>query len=282
MDKNTHLPLKVVPALERDYYQPDGGGGPKKVFGEVNVETRATLRSQVDSVSSYFIGSFAEYPDVPAVARVKIKQEAIAKSHRPSALFTQSTCPIIGSESLGQLLVSVTPSGLKKLTNKIDTGRTKQVIANLSTIISIEPYKPTIGSLEGSAIKVKLFQHHDELHDQKIDESFRNILNDLNVFESNEIQYGSGLKIYRIPTSNRELVEKLKTYIGTQSVGSFPIYQPVRTSAIKIRAIADQDFPAPDQALEYPTIGIIDSGTSEKDRYLSPWRIARERYIPDC
>ena len=26
------LPLKVVPALERDFYRPEAGGGPKKVF----------------------------------------------------------------------------------------------------------------------------------------------------------------------------------------------------------------------------------------------------------
>ena len=276
----TNRPLKVVPQLERDYYKPDGGGGPKKIFGEVTSELRDALVLQVNSINEYFSQSFTENPDLPAVACLKIKPDAIAKSHRPISLFSAQTCPIIGAEGLGELLISVTPQGLSNLNTKIASGKTKQIVANISTLVSLSPFLPDISNDVFGSIKVKLFRHQKLALDSEVDTSFQELLTKYEVEGVNEINYGGGLKIYRIPPSSIELVDALKTYVGTQSLGQFPMYQPVRSSAIKIRAIADQDFPAPDLSIDYPTIGIIDSGTNEIDKFLSPWRVAREVYVP--
>ncbi len=277
----THLPLKVVPTLERDFYRPEGRGGAKKVFGTVNAELRELLAGQVAQVHSHFIESFARYPNLPAVASVQIKQDAIAKSHRPESLFSHQTCPIIGAEGLGRLLVRVTPRGLGELTRKIETATTKQIIASLSTVVSINAFVPLVEIDGVGTIKVKLFRHQDTKIDDEVDDAFRQILQELEIRESNEIHYGDGLKIFQIPSGNSRIVEQLTHYVGTQSIGTFPIYQPVRTSAIKIRAAVEQDFPPPDKSLVYPTIGIIDSGTAVNDQYLSPWRTAREVYVPE-
>ena len=113
MAESKKLPLKVVPTLERDFYNPESGGGPKKVFTPVTAEFRQKLSSQVIDIRNHFAKTFREFPKVPAVARVRVRADAIAKSHRPTEVFTVSTCPIIGGEGLGDLLVSVTTRVLR-------------------------------------------------------------------------------------------------------------------------------------------------------------------------
>jgi serine protease AprX len=87
-----------------------------------------------------FKPAFDEFPGVPAVARARIRPDAVAKSHRPVAILSPSTCPIIGSEGLGDLLVRVTPQGLESLAQRIESDRIKLGIANLSTLQSFDAY----------------------------------------------------------------------------------------------------------------------------------------------
>src|ERR1700693_5245013 len=134
MAESRKLPLKVVPALETDFYHPEGRGGPGKVFGEVTSEFRQRLAAQVSEIRDQFATSFREFPSVPAVARVRVREDAIAKSHRPTAIFTPQTCPIIGAEGLGDLLLRVTPDGLDRLAKKIEINTSQQAVANLSTL----------------------------------------------------------------------------------------------------------------------------------------------------
>ena len=112
MSEGKKLPLKVIPPLERDFYKPHVGGGAKKVFGPVDAKFRGMLSAQVIEVRDHFVTAFKEFPAVPAVARAKVRADAIAKSHRPLSVLSTRTCPIIGAEGLGELLLSVTPQGL--------------------------------------------------------------------------------------------------------------------------------------------------------------------------
>ncbi|MFN8655617.1 MAG: hypothetical protein U0105_04710 [Candidatus Obscuribacterales bacterium] len=88
------MPIKVVIAQDSDYFVPESGGGSRTVFGEVTGELRQSLSDQVSTVERDFADSFKRFPDVPAVAKVKLKKEALAKSHRPHSLFSDRTCPI--------------------------------------------------------------------------------------------------------------------------------------------------------------------------------------------
>jgi serine protease AprX len=280
MSEHTRLPLKVVPQLAADFYTPDPGGGPKKVFGEVTRETRGKLAAEVIGIRKHFVRSFEAHPGLPAVARAKIKPEAVAKSHRPLTVLSQHTCPIIGAEGLGHLLVSVTAEGLEKLARRIETDRTKVGIANLSTLESFTAFKPIIEVPEDDIAKVKLFRHHDNRYDAKLDEIFRQVVRRFGIREPREVRYGRGLKIFRLELKQAELVTALKNYVGTQSVGPFPVYHPVRSTARPVRRAAPDDFPTPRGGVDYPVIGVVDSGTAVNDPYLSPWRNAREQYVP--
>lgn len=279
-DDLKRLPLKVVPQLDRDFYHPDAGGGPKKVFGDVSPEYRGALAAQVIEIRNHFVHAFSEFPDVPAVARVKVKQEAVAKSHRPMSLLSPRTCPIIGAEGLGELLVSVTPTGLESLARKIESDNSKEAIANLSTLRSFEAYVPNLETPKDQIAKVKLFRHNYLNVDAALDQHFYDVLRRFGIREPREVRYGRGLKIYRIELNKPDIMEALGNYVGTQSVGPFPVYHPVRSAAVPVRGAVADDFPAPKQGAEYPIIGIVDSGTAINDPYLAPWRDAREVFVP--
>src|SRR5215469_12238497 len=62
MAEGKRLPLKVVPTLERDFYHPEPGGGPKKVFTKVTPEFRQKLSSEVIGVRDHFSEAFKRYP----------------------------------------------------------------------------------------------------------------------------------------------------------------------------------------------------------------------------
>lgn len=281
MSESVRLPIKVVPQLDRDFYKPDVGGGPKKVFGEVTAEFRGELAAQVIGIRNEFDHAFREFPAVPAVARAKVRPDAIAKSHRPTTVLSQTTCPIIGAEGLGDLLVSVTPQGLENLARRIERDHTKVGIANLSTLRSFEAYKPQVDVPKNTVAKVKLFRHNNPQHDAAVDESFYRVVRRFGIREPRELRYGRGLKIYRLELRKPEIVEALARYIGTQSVGPFPVYHPVRSTAVTIRSAVPEDFPRPKPGTEYPLIGVVDSGTAVGDPYIKPWRSGREVYVPE-
>lgn len=279
MDEGKKLPLKVVPALQSDFYHPDLHGGPKKVFAKVTREFRQRLSSQVIGIRDQLSPAFKEFPKVPAVARVRVREDAIAKSHRPTAVFTQDTCPIIGAEGLGNLLLSVTPSGLENLAKKIEVSTSKEGIANLSTLRSFEAYSANVERPANDIAKVKLFRHGEPVFNEAVDETFHQLVRRYGIREPRELRYGRGLKIYRIVVSSEDVIRTLGRYVGTQSIGPFPLYNPVRSTAVTIRNVVADDFPAPEPGVEYPVVGVIDSGTAEFDPYLIPWRQDRDVYI---
>jgi serine protease AprX len=281
MAESKRLPLKVVPTLDKDFYYPESGGGPKKVFTSVTPEFRQRLSSQVIDIRDHFGKTFREFPKVPAVARVRVREDAVAKSHRPTEVFTAATCPIIGAEGLGDLLVSVTNVGLENLARKIETNRTKQTVANLSTLESLEAYAPTVDRPKDNVAKVKLFRHNQQVLDAAIDETFYELLRTFGVREPHPLHYGRGLKIYRIEVQRPELIDTLQTYVGTQSIGPFPLYGPVRSTAVTIRSMTAEDFPAPVASMEYPVVGMIDSGTAPGDPFISPWRVAWDVHVAE-
>src|SRR5437016_3521787 len=128
------LPIKVVFKRDLDYVMPEPSGGGPTPLCDVTPQLREELAEQVRGVRDSFAPAFAKWKGLPAVAKVGLKRLAIAKSHRPTDLFSLDTCPIIGGDRLGELYVSVRPGGLDHLIDRIENGQTLQTIANISAL----------------------------------------------------------------------------------------------------------------------------------------------------
>src|SRR5438093_31587 len=115
------LNIKVVDPSDGDYQRRPGGGGDREPFVPVTDELRAALAGQVDGVAAQVAAQVAPVRVVPSVARVILRPEAVAKSHRPHTIFNDDTCPIIGGSRLGELHVTADPTGLSRVSALIRT-----------------------------------------------------------------------------------------------------------------------------------------------------------------
>ena len=290
MADELRLPIKIVLPVEGDFKKPSGGGSARKLFGEVTEPVRDALVSQVQEVSHFFESTFEEHPRLPAVAKVVLKDKAIAKTHRPKELFSKNTCPIIGVRDFGEILISVQPQGLSNLREKLRSDHTKTGIANISTVESIKPFS-TDDALRMSScgqqqlledgslnLKFRMFRHNDRVLDQELFETFNSYLNALNLTHE-MLRYGKKQLVYRIKGASAKSIRRIASFVGTQSLSDFPRYRAVRSEAISLREAQVEDFPAPEEGEAYPVVGIVDTGVNPNDPLLSPWVVARENFV---
>lgn len=271
------LPIKVVFTSQDDLVVPESSGGKRKIFDEdkLTSELRDAFVAQVHGISEAFSDVLSPSLNLPAVARVFLKKNAIAKSHRPTKLFSEKTCPIIGCEDFGSLLIRVSKEGLRNLSKKF-TKKTHSVNADISTIVSMEPFKfelPPNFNSEKKSFKLRLFDHGNAGLNRKIQSQFLDLAKSLNMPAPRELNYGTRLQVFEIVCENRSQIQAISSFVGTQSLSNFAEFG-VESQAIHIGHVDTDSFPVPDD--ELPIVGLIDSGVSPNNSYLQPWIIDRD------
>jgi hypothetical protein len=125
-------PALIISARADDYQRRPSGGGNPRTFGDIEESQEKLLQScdviktKLNTIGSRTIG----------IARLKLRDDALAKSHRPVETFTNETCPVIGDlDETGELLVLVSPKTLDRLSKKVRSlGQTG--LAHLTSIES--------------------------------------------------------------------------------------------------------------------------------------------------
>jgi serine protease AprX len=284
------LPLKKVVIRQADYFRPHTSGSPPKLFGPVTPEVRNRVAGQVGSVGVHFQQAFAAYPKAAAIARVALKEEALAKTHRPSKLFESVDCPIVGVGGFGELLVSVRPSTLPRLEAEVLQATAKESVANISTIRVIEPFTlqgaplaelvDVVARDATAPLKLRLFKHGDEAVDTALRSALVSELRAMRI-HADPISYGAGLSVFKLQGVRAEHVQRLGAFVGTQSLAAFPEYHVVRPAAQPVGKLTAATFPAPEKGVDYPIVGLIDSGISPLSAHMAPWISGREFYVPE-
>jgi serine protease AprX len=288
-DTHDHLPIKVVIPHQEDLRPPRVGGGPPKDFTEFYDQARETVLTDLHKVGNYFDRVFVA-SNLPAVARINLREEALAKSHRPDALLTDRTCPVIGAEYFGQLLVSIRPDSLKRLVSTIATSTALNTKNDISKILSIEPFSAqdalgnwTPKELEAflqeeklSTLKLRMFNHRNpELNDMLYHELGR-LTQRVCAGTPDALRYGRNLLVYRIrATEHSRAISELAAFVGTQSIDVFEQFAVGTQSTIVKPMLADH-LPPPYEDVEYPLVGIIDTGTDPNNAHLQAWVAARD------
>lgn len=289
-----HLPIKVVLPHDEDMRRPPAGGGPKKPFAELfnYDECREVILNNLKEVERLFEPVFTK-TNLPAVARVTLREEAIAKSHRPDALLRTNTCPIIGGENFGQLLVSVKPRNLQRLAQTVRTGTGDNIKNDVAKIVSIEPYsaRDALGEWspdslakflhqhEMQHLKLRLFNHRNPEMNQLILEALRELAAHDNIAPPEALRYAPSLRMFRVVVPHvPDLVAELASFVGTQSLDVFEQFT-VSTQATVVSPLEDDDLTPPDPDEEYPTVGVIDSGTDPSNPLLQAWVDVRDETL---
>lgn len=287
-EPNEFLPIKVVVPHEEDLRRPRPGGGPKPSFVEHLDEARQVMLRGIEQVEEHFELAFSR-SKLPAVARVTLREDAIAKSHHPSHLLNPNTCPVIGFENFGEILIRVTPARLRRLRDAV-LQPAENIKNDVAKVLSIEPFSAsdamgnwTLDNLKRilererrPCVKLRAFDHRNpEINDQVLQE-LQSLAIDLGMAEPKSLKYGPKLRIYKLDVGGANMpIQELAAFIGTQSVDVFEHFG-VSTQATPVHPMQDDDIPDPDPAEEYPVVGIIDSGTDPSNVRLQAWVASRD------
>jgi hypothetical protein len=285
-----YLPIKVVIPSVGDIHRPRGTKAVPKDFTDNYDEALGSVLADLEGVASYFENSFLQ-SNLPVVARVTLREEAIAKSHRPDKLFDFTTCPIIGGEYFGNLLISIRPGALDKLIQKIQTGSAQYIRNDVSKITSISPFRAqdALGSWSADAIlaymrehgqeslKLRLFDHRDPDASNKLFQHLKNLAASLNVPPPKRLPHCARMPVFDFSANTLQQIQNASGFVGTQGLAVYEDFT-ISTNAIVCGPFNEDHIPPPDTDVDYPIVGLLDSGTDRNNTQIQKWVIARD----DC
>lgn len=296
MSERRNNPILRVSSRDEDYRQPEGGGGGgAKEIVPVTQNLRQSLCGKVQETTTSLTASFMQWPQLPAVAKLTLRGNALAKSHRPIQLLDRAETPLIGAAELGALLISVTPTTLSQLNVQIASNETKTGRANISTIEDLRAYNNTdrLGGEDGwkvsdllewlragRSLKAELFRFASDELNVSAEGQFNAWASQLGA-QLDRQDYLTSLKVYSLTSRRLDLVERILDFPGLRRLVPMPTYllEDIGAQAIITGDASAHDLPIPDPAVSYPLVGIIDSGVDPNHSLLSPWIANRELYV---
>lgn len=282
-----NLPIKLVLQKATDII-PNVGGGNIKFFGEATPQLRAEITNKFEALLSFYSDVFKESDTIPAVGKITVKPEAIAKSYKPSD-FCRS-CPIIGSEDLNEVYIKVNRKNIQETIELVNNPPSQRFQANITAITDIQPIRPeekissdlwSVAQENFDAIrkniKLKIFDFNDDFDNAQIWNYIKSKLNEFHFRGKYEaISYGSQIRFLKIEIESYNDIIKLASINGVKSISLFQEYSLPRDdfSVSKLQTLLDVEHVDSDVV-----IGIIDGGISDSNAFLKPYIIAREEYV---
>lgn len=282
-----NLPIKLILQKKSDIRK-NTGGGETKFFGEVTPELKDKITDKFETLLSFYEDVFAEGENIPAIGKITVKPEAIAKTYKPSDLCRN--CPIIGSEDLNEIYIKVNKKSVLKTIELVKNPPSKKFMANMTAITDIQPIKPeekispilqsvaqeNFNSIK-KEIKIKIFDFDNEFDNTQIWDYVKRKLHQLQFGDNYKvISYGENIKFIKIEIKSYNDIINLASINGVKSVSFFQEYSLPRNdfSAIELQTLLDFEYRDSDI-----TIGIIDGGISDDNDFLKPFIVAREEYV---
>ena len=282
-----NLPIKLVLQKTTDIMK-NTGGGETKFFGDVTPQLKNEIIDKFESLLCFYEDVFLEGENIPAIGKITVKPEAIAKSHKPSDLCRN--CPIIGSEDLNEIYIKVSKKAVQETIALVKNPPSQKFKANMTAISDIQPIRPEekISSMLQSAaeenfdsikkeIKIKLFDFDDDFDNAQIWNYVRRKLRQFHLDNNYKIiSYGEHIKFMKMEVNSYEDIITLASINGVKTVSFFQEYSLPRNdfSAIELQTLLDSEYRDSDAS-----IGIIDGGISDDNAFLKPFIIAREEYV---
>ena len=286
--KDKNLPIKLVLQKSSDI-QKNQGGGSTKFFGDVTQELQDNISAKFEEILDFYEDIFRENELIPAVGKITVKPEAIAKSHKPNDLCR--CCPIIGGGDLNQIYIKVTKKTIEETISLVKQPPSEKFRANMTAIQDIQPIRPsekisdnlTQISQEGNfesickKIKIKLFDFDNDFDNIQIMGYVLRQLDELGFSNNHElITYGEKIKYIKVAVKSFQDIVRIASINGVKSVDFFQKYSLPLTDCINtdLQLLLNDD-----SVTSEISIGIIDGGISDKNQFLKPYIIAREEYV---
>lgn len=285
-----NLPIKLILQKKTDIKN-NQGGGQVKFFGLVTDALQEQICTKFEHVLQFYENVFNENDQVPAVGKITVKAEAIAKSHKPNDLCR--CCSIIGGEDLNEIYIKVTRQSLKETISLVKEPPSKKFKANLTAIEDIQPIQPAEkitqdlyrvskqGNIENvrNQIKIKLFDFGNEFDNTQI---WNYVLKKLKALklpgDPEHISYGEKINYLKVKIRSFEDVKKIASINGVKTIDFFRQYSAPLINSINTNLAQKLNINSPESEV---LIGIIDGGISQQNPFLKPFIKARKNYVPE-
>ena len=270
-----NLPIKLFQKRQKiDDRRVEGGGNdsiPKwELSGQLLAERAESFIEPINELIEVFQKRNTSRSFIPATLKIDIDDNAIAKSHRKDIqkIFNGKVTKnnIIGFLDSNSAIVKV---------DSIEEGlQIKNNIANflknprgISAIESIEVFKPFIVDIEeNQTVKISLIDFLNYEINNAIKIAFIKYCNEFGI-EVKEVNYSPGLIIFKIKNASQAVLDSISDFEALESITFMPKYQ-VETDSIESENTVE--IKTPTEGLEYPIVGVLDTGVS-KNPYLEPW-----------
>lgn len=270
------------------------GGGPKEFF-DVDDAYRERLNQTVSAAGQLVARNASRYPGIPTVLAIRLRPEAIAKSHRPLALAAAAEMEVIGHAEIHEMLVEATPREVGLLREAIASRTTKAIRANLSAINEVAAWSmrsKVPGALqeespalirsslrETGRIWIRLFKYHSETVQAAAVAAFDAVLT-AGGATGILLPQLKGPPIYVVDagaTLSDETLDAVVDFPGVRSVQPEP--QAAVAPGEAIEAIVASSTFARQPPADAPVVAIFDTGVHPSASLLNPWVSSTETFI---
>lgn len=270
-------PFQLIPFRKEDQHAPERQGGGAKELVAVTPELRQQLNSSLAEAAAALLPEISLYPGNPGVLILKLREKAVAKSHRPNTLVAESNLQLAGVGRINEMLVAANAASIHTFSETIIHRDTKLIRANLSAIQRIEAWdvhrrlEVPVAELRshGSAL-MSLFRYSGT------DATARNIdavqaLLRLHAITVKAIPQRWGPPVFQLDSENLtdEQLQALARFPGLRSIFPEPWVAPVASTG----SAGIGPLSPPDASKTYPVVGVFDSGTAPGAASLRPWVI---------
>jgi len=117
--------------------------------------------------------SFRHWKGISTIGRRRWSEETLHESHaRFRQKLSSQVIEIRDHSQFGRFIGERDSVRMESLAKKIENNNSKQAVANLSTLESLEAYTPMVDRPVDNVAKVKLFRHNQPILDAAVDETF--------------------------------------------------------------------------------------------------------------
>lgn len=273
-----NLPIKFFQKRQKDEMDTEGGGKrqlPSWASAAIAAQKSSYMINVLGTVSQSLNRKVRRNNYVPSVLKLKLNQDALAKSYRKEigSIFNVGELNIIGVSGQDELFIKVDDTSdldgmIKNLQRANVAFPSFSTVVGISAINDIEEYQPELDSKVDTreVLKVKLFSYGNSDLDGILIRTFERFCRD-NQLSFQRASYTGDLNIYRLNGITTDALESLKEFDGVQLIAEMPTYDMSLTETTE-----DHDVPikAPKAGVEYPVVGILDTGIANIP-HLAPW-----------
>jgi serine protease AprX len=279
-------PFIHIPFQARDLNAVDGNARSPKPLLDVDDAYRHALSKSLASAMAALSREKALHPHALTHLVLKLREQGIAKTHRPIKLAEEASLQPAGHARINEMLVGASSQSLNDLNRVILQRGTQKILHNLSVIEEIQPWSRQRRNPEGSArllehgrAVLRLFQYQHDAFNAFNYETVQRTLKSL-ALPFIEIAQGRGLPVFAIRDLDKikdNHLELLLDFPGIRTVFAEPIFRPRQTVATPQSAASAAQASANLDGL--PTVGVFDTGVSPSAKAIAHYVASRDPYV---